>query len=55
MDLRPGEPERAAEQISRWREAGASHLSVNTMGAGRPSVDRHVEDLAELARVLSLR
>jgi len=54
VDLRPGDPERAAEQISRWREAGASHLSVNTMGAGRTSVERHVADLTDLAKLLSL-
>jgi hypothetical protein len=34
-----------AEQAARWRDAGASHLSVNTMGAGLASVDHHLEVL----------
>jgi probable F420-dependent oxidoreductase len=34
-----------AEQAGRWREAGATHLSINTMGAGLASVDDHLDAL----------
>jgi probable F420-dependent oxidoreductase len=36
----------------RWREAGASHLSVNTMHAGLKGVDAHIAALSELAEAL---
>lgn len=38
----------------RWREAGATHLSVNTMGAGLASVDDHIAALVRLAPALGL-
>jgi probable F420-dependent oxidoreductase len=47
----PGDPDRFARQVERWRAAGASHVTVNTMGAGLPTVDDHLAGLAEAARV----
>ena len=46
----------ALDLIQRWRDAGASHLSVNTMGmAGGPSgIDRHIGALAEVAEAIGL-
>jgi probable F420-dependent oxidoreductase len=44
----------AAEQASRWRAAGATHLSVNTMGIGATGVDGHIAALAELAAAVGL-
>ena len=41
-----------ATHAERWRAAGASHLSVNTMAAGCASVDDHVAALAAIAEVL---
>lgn len=38
-----------------WREAGASHLSVNTMRAGLASVDQHIGALGHVAEALGLR
>jgi hypothetical protein len=32
--------------VAKWREAGASHISINTMGAGFKSVDEHLDALA---------
>ncbi len=32
-----------------WREAGASHLSINTMRAGLAPVDAHLAVLASAA------
>jgi probable F420-dependent oxidoreductase len=34
-----------AEQIAQWRDAGASHVSINTMGAGFTSVTQHLDAL----------
>jgi probable F420-dependent oxidoreductase len=42
------------EQIERWRGAGASHLSVNTMGAGLASLDDHLTALQQVAEALDL-
>src|SRR6185312_16373017 len=32
----------AAERIAAWRAAGATHVSVNTMGCGAIGVDGHI-------------
>jgi len=48
-----GSPEKLAEHIRAWAEAGCTHLSVNTMGAGLRSVDEHLaalESAAEIAK-----
>jgi probable F420-dependent oxidoreductase len=45
-------PERAAERAAAWREAGATHLSLNTMGAGFASVDEHISALAAAAKAV---
>jgi probable F420-dependent oxidoreductase len=42
------------EQAGRWRAAGATHLSVNTMGAGLGGVGGHLAALAEAAEILEL-
>ena len=42
------------DHVGRWRDAGASHLTVNTMNAGLGPVDSHLEVLAEVASALSL-
>jgi hypothetical protein len=46
--------DQVVEQVGRWRDAGATHLSVNTMGAGLAAVDDHLRVLAELATALAL-
>jgi probable F420-dependent oxidoreductase len=43
-----------ARAVTRWRDAGATHVSVNTMGAGLASVDGHLAALTETAGALSL-
>jgi probable F420-dependent oxidoreductase len=45
-------PDDLAAHALRWREVGATHLSVNTMGAGLKSVDDHLAALASVAEVL---
>jgi probable F420-dependent oxidoreductase len=49
-----GGAERIAKHVSRWRAAGASHVSVNTMGAGLESADGHLAALAATAAALDL-
>jgi probable F420-dependent oxidoreductase len=39
-------------QVGRWRDAGATHVSINTMGAGLATVDDHLEVLAAAAEAL---
>ncbi|MGC2191767.1 MAG: LLM class F420-dependent oxidoreductase [Candidatus Dormiibacterota bacterium] len=46
--------EHLLDQVGSWREAGATHLSLNTMGAGLRSVDDHLSVLAECAAALGL-
>jgi probable F420-dependent oxidoreductase len=49
-----GGADTVAEHAGRWRAAGATHLSVNTMGAGLASVDDHLGALARAAEALGL-
>lgn len=44
----------ALDHAGRWRDAGASHISVNTMSAGLSSVDEHLDALASVADALEL-
>jgi len=58
MDGRVSWGERGAEQlvdhVGRWRDAGASHVSVNTMGAGLGGADGHLAALTAAAEALGL-
>jgi probable F420-dependent oxidoreductase len=42
------------DHVGRWRSAGASHVSVNTMNAGLGGVDGHLATLARAAEALGL-
>ena len=46
------DPGKLAEHAATWREAGATHLSVNTMGAGLRTVDDHLRVLETAAGIL---
>ena len=46
--------DKLVEQVGRWRSAGASHVSVNTMGRGLATVDDHLRVLRDIARSLDL-
>ncbi|MER5646364.1 LLM class F420-dependent oxidoreductase [Streptosporangium sp. NPDC002524] len=50
-----GDADEVGDQARRWREAGATHLAVNTMKAGLGSVDDHLAALATVADTLGLR
>ncbi len=47
-----GDPEKLAAQLHSWADAGASGVSVNTMGAGLSSVDDHLAALAGAAEAV---
>jgi probable F420-dependent oxidoreductase len=47
-----GSPETLAEHAATWRDARASHISVNTMGSGLRTVDDHLGALEAAAAVL---
>ena len=47
-----GDAAKLAERAGQWQHAGASHLAVNTMGAGLASLDDHLAALAGAAAAL---
>jgi probable F420-dependent oxidoreductase len=49
-----GGADEVAHRMDKWRVAGASHVTLNTMGAGLASVDGHIDALARVAGVLGL-
>lgn len=49
-----GGVDKALDHVGRWRDAGASHISVNTMNAGLGSVDDHLDALAKVAGAVDL-
>ena len=49
-----GDPATLAERARQWQDAGATHLSVNTMGAGLASLDGHLAALAGAAGALQV-
>ena len=49
-----GSVEDLAERARRWHDAGATHMSVNTMGSGLSGVDAHLGALALAATALEL-
>jgi probable F420-dependent oxidoreductase len=49
-----GDLDELIRRVEGWREAGASHLSINTMHAGLATVDDHLEVLGRVAAGLGL-
>jgi probable F420-dependent oxidoreductase len=47
----PEGADRLADHVARWRAAGATHLSLNTMGAGLATVDDHLGALTQAAEI----
>jgi hypothetical protein len=54
MNIGGADLESAAERAAAWREAGATHLSLNTMGAGLATVAEHVSALAAAGAAVSI-
>jgi hypothetical protein len=42
------------DHVGRWRDAGATHVSIDTMRAGLGSVEHHLAVLSEVADALAL-
>jgi probable F420-dependent oxidoreductase len=51
----PDGVEKLVDHAGRWRDAGATHISVNTMRAGLSTLDAHLDVLAETAAALKLK
>jgi probable F420-dependent oxidoreductase len=49
-----GDADKLVDHVSRWRQAGASHLSLNTMNTGLTSVDEHIGAIEQAAAALGL-
>ena len=43
-----------AKSLRSWADAGATHVSINTMGAGLKTVDDHLDALAAAAEVANI-
>jgi hypothetical protein len=50
-----GDLDAALTSIETWRAVGATHVSINTMGAGLSGVDKHLAVLRDLASSLTPR
>lgn len=44
-----GDAHQVADELAQWAEAGATHVSVNTMGAGLRTVNEHLAVLEKVA------
>jgi probable F420-dependent oxidoreductase len=44
-----------ADVAAQWRDAAATHIGINTMNAGLPSIDDHLKVLQTCAEVLELK
>ncbi|HEY2284349.1 MAG TPA: LLM class F420-dependent oxidoreductase [Streptosporangiaceae bacterium] len=49
-----GDAEQIVDHVGRWRKAGASHVSVNTMNTGLSTVDQHLAAIEATAAALGL-
>jgi probable F420-dependent oxidoreductase len=47
-----GSVAKLVDHVDRWRSAGATHLSINTMGAGLATVDDHLDVLRQASIAL---
>jgi probable F420-dependent oxidoreductase len=51
----PADPDRLARQAERWRGAGATHLTIDTMNTGQHTVDDHIRALQQASSLTPLR
>jgi probable F420-dependent oxidoreductase len=50
----PEDPVRFERQVGKWRDAGASHLAIDTMNTGQVGVDGHLAVLARAAELVGV-
>ncbi|MDD2694739.1 MAG: LLM class F420-dependent oxidoreductase [Anaerolineales bacterium] len=55
LSLSSGDTEHLLALVSEWQAVGATHLSLNTMGAGLNSPSEHLEAIARFAREVGLQ
>jgi probable F420-dependent oxidoreductase len=49
-----GNADELIRTAQRWRDAGATHLSVDTMGSGLPGLDAHLDALTRASEALQI-
>jgi probable F420-dependent oxidoreductase len=54
VSANPADDDRFVRQVDRWREAGATHLSIDTMRTGQTSVEGHLAALRRAAELVGL-
>jgi len=54
LNLREGDPDNWNSQIESWRELGATHLGINSMGMGLSTPQAHIEMLVRCKRDIGL-
>ena len=47
-----GDPQKVADDLAEWKAAGATHMTVNTMGSGLRTVDEHLAALTAVAETV---
>jgi len=47
-----GDPQKVADDLAGWKAAGATHMTVNTMGSGLRTVDEHLAALTAVAETV---
>ena len=52
LNATTGTPDDWRAAVDEWRALGATHLSVNTMGAGLQTPDAHVERVRQALQVI---
>lgn len=52
ISLGPNSSSSIDQQVEAWRDAGATHLSINTMRAGFSTVDEHIAALASASHAV---
>lgn len=50
----PADPDRFARQVDKWRDAGATHLTIDTMRTGQHGVDDHLAALEQAAQTIGV-
>jgi probable F420-dependent oxidoreductase len=54
LNLRSGDAASWRQQLEAWRDLGATHIGINTMGMGLPSPQAHIETIERVWRELDL-
>jgi probable F420-dependent oxidoreductase len=54
LNLREGDPESWSRQIESWKELGATHIGINTMGMGLGSPQAHIDMIAHFNKSLAM-